>query len=191
MCDCISVEVLIFFFSLSAREPVKLCTIIPSNHHRHHRLLSSHLPCARPAGLVPPDHVVDHLIRTDILETGHLPPGQLARPHHRHSPLSSPPSPTSSSSTLPIHSLRLSILHALETSQILILISETGSGKTTQLPQILSSSGWSSSGTIACTQPRRVAATTVAARVASEMGVKLGQEVGYTVRFEDNSTRAL
>ncbi|EST04703.2 protein of unknown function DUF1605 [Kalmanozyma brasiliensis GHG001] len=98
------------------------------------------------------------------------------------------PPPSTSPSTLPIHSSRLSILHALEISQILILIGSTGSGKTTQLPIILHTSGWSSRGTIACTQPRRITATTVAAHVASSLAVPLGEEVGYTVRFEDDSS---
>ncbi len=58
-------------------------------------------------------------------------------------------------------------------------------GKTTQLPQYLHEAGYSKAGRIGCTQPRRVAAMSVAARVAHEMGVKLGNEVGYSIRFED------
>lgn len=58
-------------------------------------------------------------------------------------------------------------------------------GKTTQLPQYLHEAGYSKLGKIGCTQPRRVAAMSVAARVAHEMGVKLGNEVGYSIRFED------
>ncbi len=60
-------------------------------------------------------------------------------------------------------------------------------GKTTQLPQYLHESGWSKIGKIGCTQPRRLAAISVAARVAEEMGVKNGKEVGYSIRFEDNT----
>lgn len=60
-----------------------------------------------------------------------------------------------------------------------------GSGKTTQIPQYLHEAGWSKLGRIGCTQPRRVAAMSVAARVAQEMDVKLGAEVGYSIRFED------
>ena len=64
-----------------------------------------------------------------------------------------------------------------------------GSGKTTQLPQYLMEAGWAADGrVIACTQPRRVAATSVAARVAEEVGSVLGDEVGYTIRFEDLSS---
>ncbi|TKY87840.1 hypothetical protein EX895_003421 [Sporisorium graminicola] len=102
-----------------------------------------------------------------------------------------PPLSPSSSGQLPIHAQRLTILHALEAQQILIIVGETGCGKTTQLPQFLYNAGWASSpsttGIIACTQPRRVAASTIAARVSAELGTKLGQEIGYTIRFEDNS----
>ena len=100
--------------------------------------------------------------------------------------LTSSPSRTAQ---LPIHAQRLAILHALETHQILILIGETGCGKTTVLPALLYSAGYASaSSCIACTQPRRVAATSVAAHVASSLGVPLGAEVGYTIRFEDHSS---
>lgn len=70
--------------------------------------------------------------------------------------------------------------------QILIIEGETGSGKTTQIPQYLVEAGYTKDKKkIGCTQPRRVAAMSVAARVAEEMGVKLGNEVGYSIRFED------
>ena len=69
---------------------------------------------------------------------------------------------------------------------MLIVEAETGSGKTTQLPQYLHEAGYTKGGLkVGCTQPRRVAAMSVAARVAEEMGVRLGQEVGYSIRFED------
>jgi ATP-dependent RNA helicase DDX35 len=70
----------------------------------------------------------------------------------------------------------------------MIVVGQTGCGKTTQLPQYLLESGWAADGNvIACTQPRRVAATSVASRVAFEVGTTLGDEVGYTIRFEDVS----
>lgn len=74
---------------------------------------------------------------------------------------------------------------AVTDNQILIVIGETGSGKTTQITQYLAESGFTFRGKIGCTQPRRVAAMSVAKRVAEEFGCRLGQEVGYTIRFED------
>lgn len=68
-----------------------------------------------------------------------------------------------------------------------MLSSETGSGKTTQIPQFVFFDEYGSGKMVACTQPRRIAATSVARRVASEMEIKLWEEVGYSVRF-DNAT---
>ena len=90
--------------------------------------------------------------------------------------------------SLPIYPFREALLEAVREYQVLIIEGETGSGKTTQIPQYLYEEGFCKSGKLACTQPRRVAAMSVAARVAQEMGVKLGNEVGYSIRFEDCST---
>ena len=89
--------------------------------------------------------------------------------------------------SLPVFPFRDSLLAAIEEHQILIVEGETGSGKTTQIPQYLYEAGYTENGEkkIGCTQPRRVAAMSVSARVAEEMGVKLGNEVGYSIRFED------
>ncbi|KAG2627828.1 pre-mRNA-splicing factor ATP-dependent RNA helicase DEAH1-like [Panicum virgatum] len=88
--------------------------------------------------------------------------------------------------TLPVYKFRDELLKAIAEHQIIIVVGETGSGKTTQIPQYLHEAGYTANGRrIACTQPRRVAAMSVAARVAQEMGVKLGHEVGYSIRFED------
>ncbi|SCV42901.1 probable pre-mRNA splicing protein PRP2 [Fusarium fujikuroi] len=88
--------------------------------------------------------------------------------------------------SLPIYQYRDEFLAALEKYQVLVIVGETGSGKTTQLPQYLHEAGYTKNGMkVGCTQPRRVAAMSVAARVADEVGVKIGREVGYTIRFED------
>lgn len=91
--------------------------------------------------------------------------------------------------SLPIYQYRDQIIQAVADHQILIIVGETGSGKTTQIPQYLHEAGYTKNGMkIGCTQPRRVAAMSVASRVAEEMGVKLGHEVGYSIRFEDNTS---
>jgi len=86
---------------------------------------------------------------------------------------------------LPIAALKEELINAINDNQVLVVIGETGSGKTTQMTQYAAEAGYSSKGIIGCTQPRRVAATSVAKRVAEEFGCRLGQEVGYTIRFED------
>ncbi|CAF4681087.1 unnamed protein product [Rotaria socialis] len=119
--------------------------------------------------------------------------------------------------TLPIYKFREDLMSAIRDHQVLIIEGETGSGKTTQLTQYLFEEGYCEADTededevedgddddniklpdgkkktkkkmmIGCTQPRRVAAMSVAARVAEEMNVKLGREVGYSIRFEDCSS---
>ena len=88
--------------------------------------------------------------------------------------------------SLPIYTFRDDLLKAIEEYQVLIIVGETGSGKTTQIPQYLHEAGYTKDGLkVGCTQPRRVAAMSVAARVAEEMGVKVGNQVGYSIRFED------
>lgn len=87
---------------------------------------------------------------------------------------------------LPITRHKQSLLYLVETYPVTVVVGQTGSGKTTQIPQYLDEAGWCADGkSIAVTQPRRVAATTVASRVAEEMRCKLGEEVGYSIRFED------
>ena len=90
---------------------------------------------------------------------------------------------------LPVYQFQKQMLEAVASNQIVVVEGETGSGKTTQIPQFLVEAGYAYPGKscVACTQPRRVAATSIAARVAEEMDVALGKTVGYTIRFEDVS----
>lgn len=91
---------------------------------------------------------------------------------------------------LPIFALRDSLIQAVKDNQLLIVVGDTGSGKTTQLTQYLAETGFTETGIIGCTQPRRVAAMSVAKRVSEEVGCRLGAEVGYTIRFEDCTSPA-
>ncbi|KAK9198638.1 hypothetical protein WN944_013824 [Citrus x changshan-huyou] len=81
--------------------------------------------------------------------------------------------------------IKTSVINGDKENQVVVIVGETGSGKTTQIPQYLHEAGYTKHGKVGCTQPRRVAAISVAARVSREMGVKLGHEVGYSIRFED------
>ncbi|KAG0498156.1 hypothetical protein HPP92_002847 [Vanilla planifolia] len=93
---------------------------------------------------------------------------------------------------LPVYKYRNAILYLVEKHATTIIVGETGSGKTTQIPQYLKEAGWAEGGrVIACTQPRRLAVQSVATRVAEEMGVKVGEEVGYTIRFEDRTDQGI
>ncbi|KAJ1895108.1 DEAH-box ATP-dependent RNA helicase prp22 [Kickxella alabastrina] len=87
--------------------------------------------------------------------------------------------------SLPVYKLRDLFVEAVSKHQFLVAVGDTGSGKTTQLTQYLYEEGFARRGRIGCTQPRRVAATSVAKRVAEEVGCRLGTEVGYTIRYED------
>src|SRR4051794_31992489 len=90
---------------------------------------------------------------------------------------------------LPVSARRDDLLAAIRDHQVVVVAGETGSGKTTQLPKICLELGRGVRGTIAHTQPRRLAARTVAERIADELGVGLGEAVGYAVRFNDRSGR--
>ncbi|KAI1826831.1 P-loop containing nucleoside triphosphate hydrolase protein [Xylaria intraflava] len=91
---------------------------------------------------------------------------------------------------LPVHKQRQEFLDLYHRSQILVFVGETGSGKTTQIPQyvIYDELPQLNHKMVACTQPRRVAAMSVAQRVADELDVNLGEEVGYSIRFEDKTS---
>lgn len=90
--------------------------------------------------------------------------------------------------TLPINLKKDEIIQHIQNHQVLILSGETGSGKTTQIPKLCLEAGRGVSGMIACTQPRRIAALTVSARIAEELGQETGRAVGCKIRFHENTS---
>eukprot|EP00879_Flechtneria_rotunda_P028515 GHRR01030640.1.p1 GENE.GHRR01030640.1~~GHRR01030640.1.p1 ORF type:complete len:256 (+),score=70.38 GHRR01030640.1:83-850(+) len=91
--------------------------------------------------------------------------------------------------SLPVWQAKDDFVNMINSHQTTILVGETGSGKTTQIAQFIAEAGYAQDRKlIACTQPRRVAAMSVARRVAEEMDVELGEEVGYSIRFEECSS---
>ena len=90
---------------------------------------------------------------------------------------------------LPVSGRREDIAAAIRDHQVVIVAGETGSGKTTQIPKICLELGRGVHGLIGHTQPRRIAARSVAERIAEELGTPLGETVGYQVRFTDHSSR--
>ncbi len=91
--------------------------------------------------------------------------------------------------SLPILARRRQIVEAISSRQVVIVSGETGSGKTTQIPKFCIEAGRGLQGVIGCTQPRRVAAVTIAQRIAEEIGETVGRSVGYKIRFEERSGR--
>ena len=112
-------------------------------------------------------------------------PAEVAREKAAQARLSERERMAKTRASLPIYGYRDELLKAIDEYQVVIIVAETGAGKTTQIPQYLHEHGYTKKGIVGCTQPRRVAAMSVAARVAEEMGVKVGHEVGYSIRFED------
>merc|ERR1719154_933044 len=86
---------------------------------------------------------------------------------------------------LPVYAVRQQLLQLIRDNSVIIVVGETGSGETTQLTQYLHEDGYTKYGMIGCSQPRRVAAMSVAKRVSDEIGTELGDDVGYSIRFED------
>lgn len=106
---------------------------------------------------------------------------RVARRRQAHQPVSYPEG-------LPVSERVDDIRDALEKHQVIIVAGETGSGKTTQLPKICLNAGRGTRGIIGHTQPRRIAARSVAARIAEEMGSPMADQVGYQVRFTDTTS---
>ncbi len=88
---------------------------------------------------------------------------------------------------LPINAAKDRIIQAIQSHPVVIISGETGSGKTTQIPKFCLEAGLGTGGMIGCTQPRRIAAMTVAKRIAFELNESLGQSVGYKIRFDDHT----
>ena len=99
------------------------------------------------------------------------------------------PLAVSYSESLPITEKRREIVEAIRAHQVIIVAGETGSGKTTQIPKMCLEAGLGLKGHIGCTQPRRIAALSVSRRIAEELGVTWGEEVGCKIRFSDKSKR--
>jgi len=110
----------------------------------------------------------------------------LRKPTEAISQFASTHTVTEQRESLPIFKCRRQLMQAIRDNAVIIVVGETGSGKTTQLTQYLMEAGFcNNSQMIGCTQPRRVAAVSVAKRVSEEMTCELGKEVGYAIRFED------
>jgi ATP-dependent helicase HrpA len=116
---------------------------------------------------------VEHRIRASMQR-------KMARQRHR-PPLNFDPG-------LPITVYQEDIIRAISAHQVLVIAGETGSGKSTQLPKLCLAAGRGMSGLIGCTQPRRIAATSIARRISDELGENLGKSIGFKIRFNDRTS---
>ena len=103
--------------------------------------------------------------------------------------LSSNPHQITYPQSLPIVEYKQVIIETIQKHQVVIIEGETGSGKTTQIPKMCLEGGRGVAGKIGCTQPRRVAAISIAQRLAEELHSQVGELVGYTIRFSKKQTR--
>uniref|UniRef100_UPI00397770D6 ATP-dependent RNA helicase HrpA n=1 Tax=Janthinobacterium sp. TaxID=1871054 RepID=UPI00397770D6 len=117
------------------------------------------------------------------------PQREAREPRVAEAPFRNPLPPITYPEDLPVSGRRGEIAEALQANQVIIVCGETGSGKTTQLPKICLELGRGQKGLIGHTQPRRIAASSTAKRIAQEMGTPLGETVGFKVRFADTLTR--
>ncbi|MDC8759233.1 ATP-dependent RNA helicase HrpA [Janthinobacterium fluminis] len=117
------------------------------------------------------------------------PPREAREPRVAEAPFRNPLPAITYPEDLPVSGRRGEIAAALQANQVIIVCGETGSGKTTQLPKICLELGRGQKGLIGHTQPRRIAASSTAKRIAQEMGTPLGETVGFKVRFADTLTR--
>ncbi|WP_081581264.1 ATP-dependent RNA helicase HrpA [Timonella senegalensis] len=124
--------------------------------------------------------------KRDTSATPHVNLARLAKAAEHRANVTVPP--ITYPEQLPVSARREEIANAIRDNQVVIVAGETGSGKTTQLPKILLDLGRGRKGQIGHTQPRRIAARTVAERIAQEIGTNLGDIVGYQVRFTDESS---
>ncbi len=113
---------------------------------------------------------------------------QLKRAQHRALPPIIERLKISYPQELPISARVQDIATLIQQNQVVIVCGTTGSGKTTQLPKIAIEAGCGKNGIIGCTQPRRIAAVSMASRVSDELNCQLGKEVGYKVRFDDSTS---
>jgi ATP-dependent helicase HrpA len=117
--------------------------------------------------------------------TGENKAARAPRNEERKAPMRTPLPAITFPEDLPVSGRRAEIAKALMDNQVVIVSGETGSGKTTQLPKICLELGRGAKGLIGHTQPRRIAASSTAKRIAHELGTPLGEHVGYKVRFND------
>lgn len=153
----------------------------PSNDYSHGRSNGAH--AAGPMSKFKRHHTT--AAETEVVEAGNVNPFTGQKHSERYFSI------MKTRRDLPVHQQRDEFLQMYQKSQILVFVGETGSGKTTQIPQFVlyDDMPQSERKLVACTQPRRVAAMSVAQRVAQELDVKLGEEVGYSIRFEDMTSQ--